>query len=391
MRILQVVNAFPPAWGTGGPARVVYELSKELVKRGHIVTVYTTDIFDSKSRLRYAKNPMCIDGVKVYHFKNLSNKLASKNIPIALGMMSALKRDVKNYDVIHAHLFRCFQSTLVYHYAKKHKIPYVLQPDAATPRVIPHIKLKALYDVVFGYKILKQANKVIAISKQEALCDHKMGVEEERISTIYCGMELGTFKSLPRRGKFKEKYGINGKMILYLGRINRSKGIDYAIKAFAKLAKERSDVIFVVAGPDDGYRSVLEKLKEQLNVADKVKFVGFIDEADKISAYVDADLFVHSVIYMGGVGLAPLEAILCGTPVIVSNGCGEVVKDANCGYIVAYDDIDSLKVKMNSILENPEEACEMVRRGKKYIRENLTWERVTDKVESVYEDCIHRI
>jgi glycosyltransferase involved in cell wall biosynthesis len=112
-----------------------------------------------------------------------------------------------------------------------------------------------------------------------------------------------------------------------------------------------------------------------------------MDEKDKISAYVDADIFMHTVRYMGGVGLAPLEAILCDTPVIVTEECGEVVKEVNCGYIVIYGAINDLKEKIKYALENPEEGEEMVGRGKKYINDTLTWDNVVEKVLKIYSEA----
>ena len=58
MKILQVYPYFAPAWSYGGVTRVVYEISSHLVKRGHDVTVYTTDALDSKSRVNIDKNPI---------------------------------------------------------------------------------------------------------------------------------------------------------------------------------------------------------------------------------------------------------------------------------------------------------------------------------------------
>jgi glycosyltransferase involved in cell wall biosynthesis len=245
-----------------------------------------------------------------------------------------------------------------------------------------------LFDITFGYKILVDATKIIAVSKEEAMFDKLMGADDEKISIIYNGMDIESFKNLPEYGSFRKKYEINGSMMLYLGRIHKSKGIDFTIKAFSKLINEINDVTLVIAGSDDGYKAELEKLIERLNLSDKVKFTGFVDENNKISAYVDADLFVHTVVYMGGVGLTPLEAILCDTPVIVTEECGEVVREANCGYLVEYGDINDLKEKMKWVIENPEEGNEMVERGKKYIMENLTWDKVVRRVEEVYETSL---
>jgi len=391
MRILQVYPFFYPAWRYGGGTRVVYELSKYLANRGHKVTVYTTDALDEKSRVKVSTHPHYVKGVKTYYFKNLSNYLASRYIlPLPMGLLPRIKEEIKEFEIIHLHGSRTFLNTVVHYYAKKYGIPYVLQPHGSLPRIIEKQGLKKLYDWVWGDKILKDASKIIAVSKEEAEYTQLMGVDGEKISVIYNGMDIESFRNLPEYGRFKEKHGIEGKMILYLGRIHKSKGIDIVINAYSKLIKEiNDDIVFVIAGSDDRYKAELEKLIKKLNLRDKIKFTGFVDEREKISAYVDADLFVHTVRYMGGVGLTPLEAILCDTPIIITDECGELVKEAGCGFLVKYGDVHDLKEKMKLLLQRPELGQQMVERGKKYILENLTWEKVVRKVEDVYESCVY--
>lgn len=302
-------------------------------------------------------------------------------------MKKWLKKEIRNFDIVHTHDARSYQNILVHHYAKKYKIPYILQPHGSTPRVIAKRRLKWVYDVIFGYRIFKDADKVIAVSKEEAEYDKQMGANDEKISVVYNGMDIESFKKLPELGIFKKKYGIDGTMILYLGRIHKSKGIDFLINAFSKLIKEINEAVLVIAGSDDGYKAELEGLIKKLNLNDKIGFTGFVDENDKISAYVDADLFVHAVRYMGGVGLTPLEAILCNTPVIVTEECGEVIEETNCGYIVKYGAINDLKEKIKYVLKNPEEGEEMIGRGKKYINDTLTWDNVVEKVLKIYSEA----
>ncbi|HII94941.1 MAG TPA: glycosyltransferase [Candidatus Methanofastidiosum sp.] len=379
MKILHVIPYFTPK--RGGDVNVCYNLSKQIVKGGHDVTIITTDFeFDEK----YTKD-LEETGIKVVPFHCVAN---IKLFLISPSMKKWLKKEIKTFDIIHMHDFRSYQNVIVYHYAKKYIIPYVLQPHGSTPRVIEKKKLKWLFDVAFGYKILKDATGVIAVSKEEAEYDRQMGADDKKISVIYNGMDIESFKSLPEREKFKEKYDIQGKMILYLGRIHKSKGIDIIINAYTKLIKEMGDIALVIAGSDDGYKKELERLAEKLNLGNKVKFTGFVDENDKMAAYVDADLFVHTVRYMGGVGLTPLEAILCNTPVIVTEECGEVIKEANCGYLVKYGDVEGLKEKIKVILEKPEEVKELVEKGKKYIIENLTWNKATEKILRKYLETL---
>ncbi len=73
---------------------------------------------------------------------------------------------------------------------------------------------------------------------------------------------------------------------------------------------------------------------------------------------------------------------------IVTEECGETIREANCGYFVQYGDVDDLKAKVKRALENPEEGKEMVERGKKYIHQNLTWEIAVDKIEAIYHQAL---
>ena len=124
-----------------------------------------------------------------------------------------------------------------------------------------------------------------------------------------------------------------------------------------------------------------------MGIGNKVKFVDYISNVSE--AYADADLLVYPAIYEI-FGLVPFEAIICGTPVIVTDdsGCGEIVKEADCGYLVRYGDVESLKNQILYVLNNPDEAKKKVMQGQKYIYNNLTWDKIVTKVEEVYENCI---
>ncbi|MBM4241939.1 MAG: glycosyltransferase [Euryarchaeota archaeon] len=377
MKILHVIPYFTPK--RGGDVNVCYNLSKQFVELGHDVTIITTDFeFDHG----YARSIEKV-GVEIIPFKS------SMNIALFLyspGMKKWAKENLKNFDLIHLHQFRSYQNNVIHNYAIEYGIPYVLQPDNSLPRATQRQKTKRLYDWIWGNRILENASKLLAISKEEAEYARQIGIDDEKIDIVYTGMNIEYFKNLPEYGEFRRKHGINGKMILYLGRIHKLKGIGFAIKVFSKLVEEIDDIIFVIAGPDEGYRTELERLIAKMNIGHKVKFTGPVSEDEKISAYLDADLFIHTVIYMGGVGITPLEAILCDTPVIVTEQCGEVIKESNSGYIVKYGDIKVLGEKMKYVLENPQEQKEMLERGKRYIKENLTWDKVSVKIERTYNE-----
>ena len=73
MRVLQVIPYFYPAWSFGGPVRSVYHISRELAKRGHEITVYTTNAFDTKRNFKIRKTGTYIDGICVRFFRNVFN------------------------------------------------------------------------------------------------------------------------------------------------------------------------------------------------------------------------------------------------------------------------------------------------------------------------------
>ena len=83
---------------------------------------------------------------------------------------------------------------------------------------------------------------------------------------------------------------------------------------------------------------------------------------------------------------------MCGTPVIVTNdcGCGEIIKEKQCGYTIKYGDIAGLTKKICEVLDNPDDAKEKVNHGKQYIKEWLNWKTNISKFEVLYTNCLHK-
>ena len=377
MKILQVVQFFSAKHG--GSAMVPYEMSKHLHKAGHDVTVLTTDFQMDNDFID------SLDGVEVIPFHcqmNIGSLLVSSS------MKKYLKQNINKFDIIHMHNFRTYQNIVVHKFAKKHGIPCVLQAHGSVLRIIEKKGLKYLFDIIFGYRILRDASKLIAVSNIEVEQYLQMDVPKEKIIVIPNGIETDSFINLPKNGDFRKQYGISEKyVILFLGRLHEIKGIDFLIRAYSELRKEVNDVVLVLAGPDDGYKAKAEMLINKLNLTDHIKFTGYIGGVDKLAAYVDADVLIYPSTFEI-FGLVPFEAIMCGTPVIVTDdcGCGDLVSEAKCGYVVKYGDVNDLKQKIISIIENPDER--MIKSGEEYIRDNLAMEYVVKQVEEVYESCL---
>jgi len=391
VKILQLNPAFYPAFAYGGTVNVSYNLAKSLAKRGHDVTVFTSDTIDERTRQKdlYVEH----EGVKIHYFRNVSNLLAWHRYLLYPGLIRALRDHIQEFDIVHLHGTRNFQNIVAAHYANKYGVPYVVQPHGSLPRIVAKQGLKKLYDAIWGNKILEHASRVIAVSGNEVEQFRQAGIPDEKITVIPNGVNYVSPTDLPPARQFREQYSIHEKhIILYVGRIHKIKGIDFLIRAFNSFIQTWTgdDVTLIIVGPDDGYRSTLEGLVEQLGLSDKVRFIGFMSPL--AAAYQDADILVYPSTYEI-FGLVPFEALLCGTPVIVTDdcGCGELIKEAECGHLVHYGDVPGLAETLKSALEHPDINKRMVEAGRRYIEEHLTWESVVKQVEEMYESCVRHV
>jgi len=388
MRILQVVPWFSTGKAASGYVQVVYNVSRELVKRGHEVEVYTSNFLDGKIKME--NDSLVVGQIKVNYFNYIMHHYTFFLTP---SMIPAVRKNLKEFDVIHIHDFRTFQSIVTHYYAKKYDVPYILQAHGSLPRIMARQRLKWIYDVLFGYRLLRNASKVIALTRVEAEQYRRMCVPEEKVAIIPNGIDISEYTELPPKGAFKKKFNIpeDRKIILYLGRIHRTKGIDFLIRAYAHLKNEMNfkDATLVIAGLDDGYLSEAESLVHRLGVSNSILFTGLLSEEDKIKAYTDASI----VAYLGPFepyGLVSLEAAACETPVIVAQGTpmAEIVNRGKFGFSVNYGDIASLSKRMYELICDDVLREELGRRGRDFVFKNFSWSNIVTKIEKVYEEIL---
>ena len=395
MNILHIVPYFYPAWAYGGTPKVVFELCRELVRKGHNVTVYTTDVFDKDKRVEQSDVEIDglalseVEGIKIKYFKNISNSLAfNQKVFISPAISKALKKNLKQFDMVHLHEFRTLQNAAAYKYLTKYKIPYILSAHGSVLRLMGKEFLKMLFDKSIGFKILKSAKRVIAVSNIEVEQYIKMGVERDRISLIPNGINISEFENADKvKGNFRRAYKLSDKKILlFIGRLNAIKGIDFLLNTFAILTKDIKDTILVIAGPDDGYKSEIESRINLLKINDKVLLIDGLYGEDKISAMKDADMFIypsrHEIF-----GIAPLEALMCGTPVIVTENCGcaDFLREANGGIVVKYQDISGLLDSIQNILDKKEEAKKLASNGMELVQRQFNWNEITKDMIKLYK------
>lgn len=377
MKILQVSNFLAPVHG--GSAEVPCQLSKALAVREHDVIIYT-------SRLNLNKNPNQITGPRIVAFSTWLN-LAS--FDITPGLIKKAREEIGNVDVIHLHNYRTFQNIVVQHYAKKYGIPYIVQAHGSLTTYFQKGLLKKIFDLIWGRDLLRNAIKVFAVTAAEARQYGSLGVTIDKIEVVPHGVDLTEYDDRIEKGEFKNKYHLSDdqKIVLYLGRIHKMKGLDLLSEAYADLYGMRNDVKLVIAGPDDGYLSSLKKLVSELEIADGVIFAGPLYGRDKIQAYTDADVYVLPSSYEI-FGITILEAWACRKPVIVTDRCGLAdVVQGRAGLVVSYDK-NKLHNALVEMLDSPQMRLEFGSQGRKLVEERYNWPEIALQVERIYDGII---
>jgi len=386
-----VSGTFPPR-KYGGITNVSYNTAKRMVARGHEVVVYTTDVGnDSYSRLN-VKDSLVFENIRVHYFKNISNKLAFKHrILLPLGIIPFINNKKSDFQIIHLNGYRNILNMVISRYAHKNNIPYVIQTHGSIPRIMEKKRIKWFFDVLFGYEMLRNASKVIALNETEHQQYRGINISDEKIEVIPNGIDLSDYKNLPPRGLFKQKYGIKKgeRMILYLARIHKIKGVDVLVNAFAMVLKKLGDVKLVIVGPDEGYREELDLLVKKLNINDKVLLIGPLYDNDKREAFIDSYVYILPSRYET-FPMSLLEAYACCRPVIASRigGLKHLVIDGVTGLLFESENTEQLAKSLQSMLKDDVKTENMGKKGRQFVEMNFDIEKVIDQFEEIYNKLI---
>lgn len=386
MNILQVISIFDHPRFYGGSRQVAYQISRELVKRGHNVTVYSSDLRNDL-RTRHECQAEEIDGIRAVYFK-CSYPVLAKNLKffITPSMREGLQKE--SYDVVHLHEVRSYQHILVNQLSKKNNFPYIVQAHGILE--VPRGFTRRFYDLICGDRILREAAKLIALNLHEADAYRRIGAHEDKITVLPNGIDLSEYVEIPPKGSFKKKFNIkeDKKIVLYLGRIHIIKGIDVLAKAYSYAVKNLGlrNTFLIIVGPDDGYLHQLEQLLNSLK-ENSILLIGPLYSKDKLEAYVDANVFVLPSRYETFPNVI-LEAYACSKPVIASGimSIPDIVINGRTGLLFQAGDEKELAEKIVYMLTHAEESEAMGKEARKLVEENFSIDKVVDSLELLYEN-----
>lgn len=396
MKILHVVPTYFPAIRYGGPIYSVHELNKWLVKNGVEVTVYTTNIDGPNDLSVSLSKPVIIDGVIVIYFKSSWPRswFYSKDLK------SALEENIKDFDLVHITSVFLSASYLGAKYAKKFNKPYIISSRGSLiPELISKKSsfIKKNYIKFIENKNLDGASAIHFTTKYEEDMYKELGLPLKKSIIIPNGIGditvLSNTEKKENERKLRDKLKIpsDAEIVLSLGRLNWKKGFDTLIPTFAKVIKENSKAILLVVGNDGdepGYKKQIEKICNDCNATDKIIFSGDLRGDEKDAAYSMANVFVMPS-YSENFGIAPVESMAHGTPVIVSKNVGIApdIKEAMAG-IVVEKDVDKLGEAIIDILRDKYKAGRFSENGKKLVREKYSWPEIAKSWITEYNEII---
>lgn len=374
MRILNVVPTYYPAVRYGGPIYSVHGLARGLAARGHEVHVYTTNVDGPSTSNVPLGHPVDIDGVSISYFPTGAGRRLYRSPDMAL----ALKKNVAEFDVVHAHSVFLWPTTAAARAARAHGVPYIIAPRGMLVRNLIRRKswlLKWAWILAFEHHNFSKAAAIHVTSEVEATDIEALGLLHPDIIVVPNGTELPVEKVDGASITWRRP------TILYLGRINWKKGIDRLIEAMALLPEAD---LAIVGTDDEGYTADLKSLVDSLGVAPRIHFLGPMHGARKWALLSSVRALVLPSC-SENFGNVVLEAMASSCPVIVTPevGLAETVRKSGAGLVVPARS-ETLAQALRTILENPEAAHVMGEAGRETVQAQFTWEVAAREMEKAY-------
>ena len=394
MKIALVCPASLPATQFGGIVFLAVDLAREISEMGHNVTIYTTDLDFSNGPNKFNKKLPRIEKFEKFLINRTHAWFSLKLFFVNTSMSKEIENDKP--DIIHTIGLRSFQSIIAWRVSKKLNIPLVVS-DQGGLTTHPFLDesgffLKTLYKIqdFFIRKIINDASVISVANEYEQKIFSNLN-KKSRIKIIRNGINL---KKLVSKHNFKEKYQINSKFILFVGRFSKSKGIETLINAFSIIKNELKDsnTRLVIMGVDFGYQDEMEKLIKKLNLSEEIKVIKNPPRDDVISAYGESEFLVLPSRWELS-PLVPLESFAFKKPVISTNSHGipYTVQNNKNGILVEPENSVELSTAIMKLLNDSKLREKLGVSGYNFVNEECNCVSMAKNSLKLYEDILEEM
>ncbi len=284
----------------------------------------------------------------------------------------------EKFDVLHFHepwvplLSRqLLQRSTAVNIATFHsKVPETLMTRTVIKVVNPYMK-----------SVMKYLHELTAVSPSGA--EYAASMTDQPIAIIPNGIDLAKYQKVPKHIKHPHK------TILYVGRLERRKGVMYLLKAFQLLSQENPDIQLIIAG-DGPDREKLEMLADDLKLQN-ISFLGFVSEDLKLELLSKADIFCSPAIFGESFGIVLLEAMATGTVCVAGDNSGyqDVMQEIGRLSIVNPEDTAEFARRLDLLLHEKQLRDLWQKWAENYVQQ-FSYPQVVDQYEELYKEALAR-
>jgi len=365
----------------GGIQTHIYDLALTAIERGYKVTIVTTVGKDfsiehiGKIRVVRVPFPKYSGFVGIAGLANRYEKILHKLKP----------------DIIHAHHAFSPSGIIAGHVAKNLNIPAVLTNHSIPVgyeafRRIWHL-ISNWLSTIPALKNLRKYDVAIAVSQSAAEFLRFFYSGRIRIIPPPINYEFFSIKARKSEVGFDE----SDRIVLYVGRLEVKKGIEFAIYAFRIIAKIMPEAKLVIVGPDTTpYAWHLKKLVEVWGLKQNVIFLGKVPREKLNKYYAASDVFIFPSYGGESFGIVVLESMAAGTPIVTTIGgaLAPYIRKYGLGYVTGFN-TRRFVAAIIRLLEDDEHRKKMGEKARQFAK-IFSWNRVFSRIEEIYREVARR-
>ena len=392
MKIALVCPASLPATQFGGILFLSIHIAKYLSNIGHEITIYTTNLDFANNASTFNKKLPTQEKIGNYIIKRTNVWFSTFLFFVNPGMYKQMMND--DFDIIHAIGVRSFQAFIATLVSKRKKIPLIISdqggltthPDLKKSSIVKRILIELQKPIIKF--VINNSKKIIVANEYEKkiflnFCD------ESKIVVVKNGIDLNELKH--SENNFQEKYSIDEKFILFLGRFHTVKGIDTLLESFHQIKNNNllKNIKLLIMGVDFGYQNVMEQKISEFALSEKLLIIKKPSREDVISAYENCEFLVLPSKWELS-PLTPLEGFAFKKTVISTTAHGiphTIQHNENC-ILVEPENPSELSNAILNLLSDEKKCQDLGNSGYHLVTSICNSERMVIDTLSVYKQLI---
>ena len=399
MNILVLAQQFFPD-SVGGSARVAFDQAKHLVQRGHQVTVIAPRL---KKELPQQET---IEGVVVVRYGNGRPFFLGQSVTDLWLLPKVLEQILHNqkFDIVVAHQPSVAFAAL----PLIHKIPLLYLFHASVPKEVSFQGLTGKYRFIKNFakgiflrrmakiekEVLEESDRIVVLSEYskglvESLYPNVVG----KVARIHTGIDITTYAPSRSKALMRSRLGVpeDCTMLLTVRRLVPRMGLLPLVESFARVAPDFPDARLYLVGEGPLYGELQRKIKEE-EMQDRILLTGRVRELDLPMWYKAADVFVLSTQVYEGLGIATLEALSCGLPVLGTpiGATVELLEQVDESLLFKDASVDGMEEGIRNFLQEKISDASVGGRARDFVKREYTWEHAVVELEQEMLVCLKK-